>query len=222
MAAEAASSSSSSAAAPSVADLVPPPLSSLGLSSLLANASATKAQRALLQRVLQREAQCMRELARLLHLSGGPDTYVDEAHQFLPWLHDHPEHRLDAFATNSRFRILRMRDDARQLEPELRQQLQPQIDEGQRIIEELQASWARWEVERATDLLPELVGIIGGFLSDAVEPASYVSIYATKPRRVSPPEEQPPPPPQQQLSPRAAAAAQLQAMQLKEEYQLAK
>jgi hypothetical protein len=116
-----------------------------------------------------------------------------------------------------------MREDARQLEPELRQQLQPQIAEGQRIIEELQASWARWEVERATDLLPELVGIVGAFLSDAVEPASYVSLYATKPRRVSPPEEQSLSPPQlpQQLSPRAAAAARLQVMQL-EEYQLTK
>jgi hypothetical protein len=195
-----------------VADLVPPPLSQLVPSSLLTN--VTPPQRAVLERALQREAQCMRQLARLLHLSGGPGTYVDEAgfHSWLrvhPTIHSHLVQTMPHLAMpGEQRRIFRMPDDARQLGTELRQQLQPQIDERQRITAELQASCARWEVERTTDLLPELVGLVGAFLSDAVEPASYVSLYATKPRRVSPPEEQSlPPPPPQQLSPRAAAAA---------------
>jgi hypothetical protein len=40
------------------------------------------------------------------------------------------------------------------------------------------AAFALPEVERATDLLPELVGLIGQFLSENSRPSDYVSIHA--------------------------------------------
>jgi len=51
-------------------------------------------------------------------------------------------------------------------------------EEGQRILEELHAAFALPEVERATELLPEIVGLVGQFLSANSRPDKYVSIHA--------------------------------------------
>jgi hypothetical protein len=58
------------------------------------------------------------------------------------------------------------------------QLLQEEEQHAQRILDELHAGFALPEVERATDLLPELVGLIGEFLSIDSHLAEYVSIHA--------------------------------------------
>jgi hypothetical protein len=49
---------------------------------------------------------------------------------------------------------------------------------AQNLLDAVHAVFALPEVERTTDLLPELVGIVGEFLSTDAKPAEYVSIYA--------------------------------------------
>jgi hypothetical protein len=56
--------------------------------------------------------------------------------------------------------------------------LQKHEQQAQRSLDELHTAFALPELERATGLLPELVGIIGEFLSADSRPAEYVSIHA--------------------------------------------
>jgi hypothetical protein len=56
--------------------------------------------------------------------------------------------------------------------------LQQHEQQAERVLDELHAAFALPEVEYITDLLPELVGIIGEFLSTDSRPAEYVSIHA--------------------------------------------
>jgi hypothetical protein len=48
----------------------------------------------------------------------------------------------------------------------------------QRLVDAVHTVFALPEVERTTDLLPELIGLIGEFLSIDANPAEYVSIHA--------------------------------------------
>jgi len=45
-------------------------------------------------------------------------------------------------------------------------------------LDAVHAVFALPEVERTTDLLPEIIGIVGAFLSANAKPAEYVSIHA--------------------------------------------
>jgi hypothetical protein len=71
--------------------------------------------------------------------------------------------------------LLRRHQDARN---KGQQQLLRHEEEGQRILDHLFATFALPDVERATDLLPEIVALIGQFLAADSQPSEYISIHA--------------------------------------------
>jgi putative hemolysin len=66
----------------------------------------------------------------------------------------------------------------RQIQDELQQDADDAMHAAQNLLDAVHAVFALPKVERTTDLLPELVGIVGEFLSTATKAKEYVSIHA--------------------------------------------
>jgi hypothetical protein len=71
--------------------------------------------------------------------------------------------------------LLRRHQDARD---KGQQQLPLHDEESQRILDHLFATFALPDVERATDLLPGIVALIGQFLGADCQPSEYGSVHA--------------------------------------------
>jgi hypothetical protein len=138
-------------------------------------ASATAAQRALLERA---RAQALLLVAAMKANAG----YLEAIeHAFLmedPWC-ILPGLPLSLTPDASHVTVLqRMQERYESFLGSVVKEQRQHDKEGQRILDELHAAFALPEVERATELLPELVGLIGEFLSADSHLTKYVSIHA--------------------------------------------